>query len=119
MTENLTIEEHCEEVGKMAVCLFYLSRQAQAANLPEMAQIINQSISGVINLGVQRHQQFLRQALAKNSNDESIFIENFCKVNDEAIKFGINEILCQTQSRNTKEGKRYGCSPKNTANRCE
>jgi hypothetical protein len=88
-------EAHCEEVGKMAVCLYYLSSQARAANLPEMAQIINQSISGVVTLGVKRYQELLHQALAKNSNDESVFIENFCKVNDETVKFGIREIFYQ------------------------
>jgi len=87
------MEADCEEVGKMAVCLFYLSREANAANLPEVAKVINQAITGVIALGVERYQAHLREALTRNSNDESAFIESFCRVNDEAVRFGIREIF--------------------------
>jgi hypothetical protein len=100
MTEVATpssslMKAHCEEVGKMVVCLFYLSRQADAAKLPEMAKIINQSITSVVALGVKSYQELLREVITKNSNDESVFIENFCNVNDEAVKFGIREIFYQ------------------------
>lgn len=89
------MEARCKETGNMIICLYYLSQQAQAANFPDMAKVINQALTKIVAIGVKMQQEYLQESLAENLNDESVFIKNFCQVNDEAIKFGIQEIFYQ------------------------
>lgn len=90
-------EDRCKNIGNIVIGLHYLSGQARRANIPELTAAIDEVIASAAELGSGAY----RAQLQKNSG-ESAFIENFCPVDDETVKYELREIVYkQSLSRKT------------------
>ena len=85
-------EERCEGIGRVVVCLYYLSNQARTSNMPDLAKMLDQAISDAARMGQDAYRQYLQDAKTGRSA-ETAFIEHFCPVSDDATKLDLREIL--------------------------
>lgn len=82
-------EDRCKRIGNILIGLHYLSGQARMTNVPELAQTIEDVIAHAAQLGSDvYHAQLQEQA-----GGEKSFIENFCPIEDETIKYELREIV--------------------------
>lgn len=85
-------KEKCESIGSMMVCLHFLSNQARVMQAPELVRVIDRAIEDMMNIAVDAYRGHVGEAQGEEKKFSSGFIEDFCKVNDETVKFELLEI---------------------------
>jgi hypothetical protein len=92
-------EDRCRSIGNILVGLHYLSGQARLTNVPELARTIDEAIASAALLG----SDVYHSQLPDNDSAEKAFIENYCPVDDETVKYELREIVYK-QSLSRKMG---------------
>ena len=94
-TESVA-KAHCEEIGNMVVCLHYLLHQAQKSQAPEVVKIINNALGQAMSLGATSYQEYLKESQGDTAN-AGAFLDAFCRINDEAVKFELRGIALEKE----------------------
>lgn len=85
--------EYCEKVGNMLVCLHYLSAQANRDGLPQVAEEIDRSIAEIARKGRDIYLGHLQTVIETESVCPADFINSFCHVVDEDVKYSLMNIV--------------------------
>lgn len=85
-------EEHCRSLGNIIVCLHYLAGEARKSDLKEVAEHLDQVIIRVARMGREAYMSYLDHP---TNDDKSVqaFVETFCPVADESMRFGLRELI--------------------------